>query len=399
MAYASIYANSAYSVTGSINDLQYSAENYNQFTFRLCYDNGVNWIQIDSYTVLGGDVWGQYSVSHTFSASPNTRYCVFVDVYHSSGTYTFQSGGVYTPQVYSTPGLPTNVNTSVGYTTATITFIQGSGAYYTNMDASWGGYTIDYVTSGTSFSISGLSEGTTYSFRLQSERSQAEGGLQSSWSGWYSFTTASHPVYPAPDLPSNVNISASTTGATITFIQGSGAYYTNMDASWLGGTNDYVTSGTSFNITGLTANTSYSFKLQSERSSSENSVKSNWSSSYYFTTPSARPSNFAWTTSISTGSNIASTDLVNKILYPIRATEWNAFTSKINAFRTYKGLSNYNFTSVGSGTNFTSTIVNQAITAINAMNPSTSTPTCDTTTNVCSAYLYQRLRDSLNSIP
>jgi hypothetical protein len=50
--------------------------------------------------------------------------------------------------------------------------------------------------------------------------------------------------------------------------------------------------------------------------------------------------------------------------FNLTANEWNSFTSKINDFRNYKGLSNYSFTAAVSGNPFTAAMYNQARLAI-----------------------------------
>lgn len=72
-----------------------------------------------------------------------------------------------------------------------------------------------------------------------------------------------------------------------------------------------------------------------------------------------RPSNFSWTYPKVSGGN-----------FNLTATEWNSFTARINAFRTYKSIGSYSFTSAISGNSFTATMFNQARTAISAMNSS-----------------------------
>jgi hypothetical protein len=65
----------------------------------------------------------------------------------------------------------------------------------------------------------------------------------------------------------------------------------------------------------------------------------------------------------------------------------------------YKGLSNYSFTSVNSGTTITKDIINETISAINDLpNRSVNPPAIRVTNDLLNeASLYTDLRDSLNS--
>jgi hypothetical protein len=146
------------------------------------------------------------------------------------------------------------------------------------------------------------------------------------------------------------------------------------------------------------------FQIRSRRTDGTNTVYS----SYYNANPypldvtdGVRPDNFIWTTTITQGGNIYQTDLTNKILYIITAAEWVAFTAKINAFRVYKGLSAYSFISVSSGTEITKAIINDARTAINDIGDRTVyLPAVRATGDIINeAYVYNQLKDSLNSTP
>jgi len=112
--------------------------------------------------------------------------------------------------------------------------------------------------------------------------------------------------------------------------------------------------------------------------------------------PDPRPSNWSWTTSIYAGAPMTVT--TDRKIQVMPASEWNAFTSRINEFRNYKGLSNYSFTTVSSGGTFWYWIFNQARTAINDMSPPTSVPPTESSGSDVDAYGFNRLKDSLNSI-
>jgi hypothetical protein len=104
----------------------------------------------------------------------------------------------------------------------------------------------------------------------------------------------------------------------------------------------------------------------------------------------SRPSNWSWTSTIATGCAIN-----------ISAFEWNAFTSKINAFRSYLGLSSYSFTTVYSGDAITTTICNQAHTAVSEMSGYQSTysmPSAVTSVASLPASFFNGLKNVMNAI-
>lgn len=103
---------------------------------------------------------------------------------------------------------------------------------------------------------------------------------------------------------------------------------------------------------------------------------------------SARPSNWSWISSVSKGSSLSLT-----------AYEWTMFCARINAFRSYKGLSQYSFEGVISGvTEISASIVNAARTAISAMSPSVALPASVSVGDDISAAFFNGLKNSLNSI-
>lgn len=101
-----------------------------------------------------------------------------------------------------------------------------------------------------------------------------------------------------------------------------------------------------------------------------------------------RPQNWYWYSTISSGSPIN-----------ISAVEWNDFLNRINEFRVYSGLYEYGaFEYAYSGKLITASAVEHAVYAIRTMNPPVSTPTAPSKGDVITAYIFNRLRDSLNSL-
>lgn len=136
---------------------------------------------------------------------------------------------------------------------------------------------------------------------------------------------------------------------------------------------EYTSSGSSLTKTfpGLDASTSYAVNA-----GIVSGISTSWIGTQYFTTPDyggggggedpdpgpdppepTRPSDWYWWNPIYQNGPIQ-----------IFANEWNAFCETINKFRDYKGLSNYRFSYVSSGTTISASIVNEAVDAISDMN-------------------------------
>lgn len=130
--------------------------------------------------------------------------------------------------------------------------------------------------------------------------------------------------------------------------------------------NIFITS-TSHSITGLAPATLYSILVQPY-----NGTVSGFGDFVNVATLGARPSNFSWsfagyhpiTNVLTLGS-----DKLSGYGFYISAGEWSELTSRINAFRVYKGLGATTFTSVSFGTNFTATLFNQIITGMSGLSP------------------------------
>ncbi len=101
-----------------------------------------------------------------------------------------------------------------------------------------------------------------------------------------------------------------------------------------------------------------------------------------------RPDDFSWVTAKVSGNN-----------FNLSAYEWNLFTSRINEFRAYQGLSNYSFSTAYSGNDFTAAMYNQARTAISALSGSGSrSPSVFVGGTVYASYLNWIVAD-LNDTP
>ena len=160
--------------------------------------------------------------------------------------------------------------------------------------------------------------------------------------------------------------------------------------------NSTVDSAMNVSASFLDSDASYAVRAFIVNSSGKVSYTSDWIN---ITTPSnLRPADWEWTTNVSKG---AAVSFYNGAIRPLTAAEWNAFTTRINEFRKYMGLSNYSFTTVNSNTNFTAAIYNEAVAAIKGIS-GYGTYLSYATAGVTDALLssnYTSLRDELNAIP
>lgn len=219
-------------------------------------------------------------------------------------------------------------------------------------------------------------------------------------------TTFTTPAAPNPDpiypgVPTINSVTASGKNATINYSTGVNTSYvvielTNADDSFYSTFNSYSSpnSGTFPDYS-----TRYWVRAYGVSSDGHTSAWSEYGSVVTGPDPSApiKPTSWSWTTSIVTGGAVYQTSKINAnyyIAYIITATEWNAFTAKINEWLKYKGLTTYTFTTVQRDTSFTSAIINEAISNINRMLTSNQLYYSE----VVTAQLFIDMRDRLNLI-
>lgn len=107
-------------------------------------------------------------------------------------------------------------------------------------------------------------------------------------------------------------------------------------------------------VSGLEPDTTYVFNYYGKNSYGTGPYMANGVSA---TTLSDRPYNWAWWSTVSSGGDIS-----------LSAGEWNAFCTRINEFREYKGLAQYGaFVTARQGAEISASIVNHAVWAIGAM--------------------------------
>jgi hypothetical protein len=253
-------------------------------------------------------------------------------------------------------------------------------------DKSWSSSRTSNYTSTT---VSGLSPGTRYWVDAYAKWK----GTQYHCGGDSVTTDEEYvpPPPPPPSKPSNFRVTnTSRNSISVAWSPSSSATSYNL---FLDGRYDGVTGGTTYTFNGLQPDTWYTLGVEAyDSSSGQYSDKATTSAK----TLKGRPSNWNWSYNIYSGGNVFKTTASDGIIkaYIMTAYEWNNFTKRINEFREYKGLSNYNFTTVYAEGDCTPSIINQAVNAINAMGFNIAT----VSSVVVPANVFIQMRDKLNSI-
>ena len=148
------------------------------------------------------------------------------------------------------PSMPTNISATATDRTATISWYVVSNA--DSYDVLFNGTV--YSTTDTSKTITGLTPSTSYTYAV---RANNTGGSSS-----YSSTRTIKTTVAAPGVPTNISATATSSSVTVKWDSVSGA--TGYELVFNGTT--YSVSTTSKTISGLSANTSYSYKVCAKNS-------------------------------------------------------------------------------------------------------------------------------------
>ena len=223
-------------------------------------------VGVTGYEVFRNGVSQGTTAGTSFNAtglSPATSYTYTVSAFDAAGntsglgsvTFSTLSGADTTP-----PSTPTNVTaSSIQTTTATISWTASTD------DVGVTGYEVfedgvsQGTTAGTSFNATGLSPGTTYTYAV----SAFDAAGNNSGLGSTSFTTQTAADTQAPTVPTNLSVVAvGNTTVDLSWTASSDNVgvtgYDVYEGANLAGT----TTSTSFQVTGLTASTTYSFTVR-----------------------------------------------------------------------------------------------------------------------------------------
>lgn len=283
---------------------------------------------------------------------------------------------------------------------------------YWNTITNASGYTVRYSTdqityssktvTGTSTTVTGLLYGRTYYVNVRANSSTHPNSEYSS----------DNQVTTAPQIPTLSGSSINGTTVTITIGSMSGNYsffkiwYRNVtdNGDWY---YSQVNTTGSHDISGLADGKTYEFKISSFYTTNGTDVESRdtngnigFSAAVTYAINS-RPSNWSWSYNIASGQEVYG--VVGKNIYIMKATEWNEFTARINAFRNYKSLADYTFTTVYGDTDFTKDIINESLNALRDLddyftNDKTIPSNRSAGDNILQASVYTDMRDAMNSI-
>ncbi len=188
--------------------------------------------------------------------------------------YNIVVGGGGTPTDTQAPSAPSNLTaSSVAQTTLSLSWSAATdNVGVTGYDVYRGATRLTTVT-GTSYNVSGLTAGTAYSFSVKAKDAA---GNESASSNTANVTTQQASDTQAPSAPANLTAS--------------GVAQTSLSLSWTASTDNVgvtgydvyrgttrltTVTGTSYNVTGLTASTAYSFSVKAKDAAGNESVSSN----------------------------------------------------------------------------------------------------------------------------
>jgi hypothetical protein len=359
MASLSFGASTKTSISVYISGLQYPDSAYDYFKFSL---NGSWTTQSSSSKTWSGLSCG---TSYSFGAI-----ACYNGIEYDMGGFSASTDACDPPPSPPSPTAPSSVSGSVlNSTSAQISWSGGSPTYYDIELRRSDGTLIDSWTLSGVYQLtkSGLMENTSYYARVRTREWYSYGGyyVYSSWTVGNTFTTPGDTTPPTPDPILSVTVTGvDSDSATVTWTGGNNHSYYRVNMKVNGSTQVWqqVTSKTA-TFNNLQPNTTYTACVFGCERTNNCSAEV---CSAAFTTDQSLDA-WEWSIPITANAPVYQTTKVGNdyIAYIIPATEWNQFTAKINELRVAKGLSNYSFTQVSSGTNFTYQIMNQAITALN----------------------------------
>lgn len=212
----------------------------------------------------------------------------------------------------------------------------------------------------TYYDISGLSPGTGYTFKGFVRNASGRTHV-----GNVSFYTDSPPQ--PPSSPTNFRWTSKDTGSvSLAWDYANGANSYSLEVYFENGTTPIdqyygLTSNTKY-VMGLFSDTAYTFKLYAV-----NDGGNSYPVFVTVTTDSLRPDDWVWSSLVTNAAVYSSGNTLRANV--VNATEWNAFCARINEFRQFRSLTNYNFTAANTGESLTDSMAMEAVNAINEMTP------------------------------
>jgi hypothetical protein len=334
-----------------------------------------------------------WSRSYTFSGlTQGTTYDFQAEVTGTNGgstTYLYAS----MKTTGTIPSPPTDrismVHSSSSGKTINMQVLNTYGATSIQWNTPWGTYTRSVSSTPYIESFTAPAYGTEYTIGAIGQNSAGSVGEKLS------------NTMTEPDMPSISSGGSSNNTITVN-VSVSGGWssidvemWTSDGASKLATRSQGYNGSQSFSVSfgGLVANASYLFRAIAYKTASYGGYSPNSGYGGWLTIKNnvLRPANWLWTTG-----KDANGHKVSGANYSMLASEWNAFTTRINDFRKFRDLTDYSFTTAYSGNNFMYYMFNEAKTAIDAI--SATGVLQKTTGNSVLASDFNRMMDTLNSI-
>jgi hypothetical protein len=277
------------------------------------------------------------------------------------------------------------------YLTITVRSYGIEGTVFLYRDGSLIDYSKSVVANGSAMiGITGLSSNTTYTWKIIIPDTTTDeitfttiggndsgGGSGGDTSGCVLFDGATVRSSSYDSSTGNItvqlrlyywNSSSSSKSATIYYSIDDADYF-SQSVNVSGDGSGYITCNMTIYVGKNYSGTSYDFSFNGYIKTSgcsndyyDESLTATWTGTI---TPT-RPAKFYW---ISSSSNLTKGSAVSTY---ITATKWKQLQTNINAVRAYKGLGNYTFTTVSSGSTIKASYYNEMANAINAMLSSSS---------------------------
>ena len=255
-----------------------STSDDDKFIVAISTDNGATWSTDNA--VIWND--GDPTADHSYSAISTTGEAIHIDLSDYVGQEikiafygeSTVSGGdndlhidavmVYDGEIPVTCDVPTNLSSNnVQYNSANITWTAGGSESAWNLQwrAQNGTWTPVNNLTAANYSLNGLTAQTTYEVQVQAV---CDGSTTSDWTAIHSFTTPAAPAEPC-DAPTNLQITSITTNSAVASWNAGGS-----ETSWkvgyklqsAGQWQEATVSTTTYNIEGLTANSTYDFRVK-----------------------------------------------------------------------------------------------------------------------------------------
>lgn len=338
----------------------------------------VNGYYRTSTFTLTGFSPGRHTITGQARPSVNTTW-------YDLDSDTFSIDGGSTPTL--TPPSFSIYDYGLDYITVNFSPVSGATSYGLYIDGGWWGDFNPYYAYAED-----LTPGERYQIQMDSydEYSDTDSGRSSS-----KYVTT---LYPYPNVTA-MDVLPTEASIRWTSVINATRYEVYLDGAYKG----YTTTSRSYTFTGLSPNTNYScYVLAYNGTTYSNEALFVLET---FATPQQiiRPNNWSWEYTIASGQPFYSQS--GSTVYIMRASHWNSFTSRINAFAEYVdamyGTSFYPFSFTTATTSHSPTqiknCINQAIAAVNEIALGTDISTIYSGDSV-TADTFIELRSQLNSI-